>query len=154
MRPTEGRLVARKLTDYSLSVYASRTYLERNELIHAVADLGGQTLITYVPDLVYSSALDYYEAFEGIPARKLECASVVGQLEAVRAWVGIAILHDYATADRQELVRILPELRFQRSYWLATHADVRGLRRIHEVEAFIVREVQAKRALFMAVDNG
>lgn len=143
-------MVARKLTDYSLSVYASRDYLERSRPIRKIGDLEGQTLITYVPDLVYSAALNYSEAFDGIPARRLECASVVGQLEAVKAGMGIGILHDYATASHPELVRILPELRFQRSYWLVTHADVRGLRRIHEVEAFIVQEVQAKRSLFIA----
>lgn len=153
MRPTEGRLVARKLTDYSLGVYAARSYLRRSASITALDDLNGQTLITYVPDLAYSAALNYYEAFNGISARRLECASVVGQLEAVKAGAGIGILHDYATTDYPELIRILPELRFQRSYWLVTHADVRGLRRVREVEAFIVEEVRAQRSRFISGED-
>ncbi|WP_029351816.1 LysR family transcriptional regulator [Bosea sp. 117] len=149
-RPSEGRLIARKLTDYTLGVYASRDYLARTGPIAHLAALAGRILVTYVPDLVYSPALDYFEAFRELEARRLECASVVGQMEAVRAGAGVGILHDYAAETHGELVRILPEIAFRRSYWLVTHADVRDLRRVAEVEDFIVGEVQAARGRFVA----
>lgn len=149
-RPQEGRLVARKLTAYTLGVYASRACLERTGAVENLAALAGRTLVTYVPDLVYSPALDYFEAFREIEAPRLECASVVGQMEAVRAGAGIGILHDYAAQEHGELVRLLPELRFERAYWLVTHADIHALRRVEEVERFIVDTVQAERARFVA----
>ena len=149
-RPQEGRLVARKLTDYTLGVYASRAYLERTGPVGDLGALSGRTLVTYVPDLVYSPALDYFETFREIEARRLECASVVGQMEAVRAGAGIGILHDYAAREHGELVRLLPDLGFQRAYWLVTHADIHALRRVQEVEGFIVDAVQAERARFIA----
>lgn len=147
-RPSEGRLVARKLTDYTLGVYASHDYLERTGAIAETRDLAGRLLVTYVPDLVYSPALDYFEAFREIEARRLECASVVGQMEAVRAGAGVGILHDYAARTHAELVQVLPELSFRRSYWLVTHADIRDLRRISEVEDFIAEAVREARASF------
>jgi DNA-binding transcriptional LysR family regulator len=149
-RPQEGRLVARKLTDYTLGVYASRAYLARTGPVESPAALTGRTLVTYVPDLVYSPALDYFEAFREIEARRLECASVVGQMEAVRAGAGIGILHDYAAREHGELIRLLPELGFERAYWLVTHADIHALRRVQEVEGYIVDAVQAERARFLA----
>jgi len=148
-RPSEGRLVARKLTDYTLGVYASRDYLARTSPIEEVRDLAGRLLVTYVPDLVYSPALDYFEAFREIEAHRLECASVVGQMEAVRAGAGVGILHDYAARAHPELVRLLPRMHFRRAYWLVTHADIHGLRRIREVEDFIVEAVRAVRGSFI-----
>ncbi|QFR33678.1 LysR family transcriptional regulator [Ancylobacter sp. TS-1] len=149
-RPAEGRLVARKLTDYTLGVYAAHSYLERTGPVRTLADIDGRLLVTYVADLVYSPALDYFEAFRETRARRLECASVVGQMEAVRAGAGIGILHDYAARAHPELVRLLPEMAFRRSYWLVTHADIRDLRRIREVEDFIVGAVREQRACFVA----
>ncbi|MBS9477540.1 LysR family transcriptional regulator [Ancylobacter radicis] len=148
-RPSEGRLVARKLTDYSLGVYATRDYLDRTGPIVHLTALTGRLLVTYVPDLVYSPALDYFEAFREIEARRLECASVVGQMEAVRAGAGVGILHDYAARAHPELVRLLPELSFRRSYWLVTHADIHELRRIREVEDFIAGAVREARGSFV-----
>lgn len=149
-RPQEGRLFTRKLTDYSLGVYAARAYLERTGPVRDVADLADRTLVTYVQDLAYSAGLDYMEALAEQAGRRFECASAVGQLEAVRAGGGVGILHDYAAAAQPGLVRILPEVRFERSYWLVVHADMRDLRRVAETEQFIVDEVKAARSRFLA----
>ncbi|MFG1346873.1 LysR family transcriptional regulator [Xanthobacter autotrophicus DSM 431] len=147
-RPQEGRLFSRKLTDYALGVYASRDYLARTGPVETTADLADRTLVTYVQDLAYSAGLDYMEALAEHAGRRFECASAVGQLEAVRAGGGVGILHEYAAAQQPELVRILPDIRFQRTYWLVVHADMRDLRRIAETERFIVDEVKAARASF------
>ncbi|GGF47085.1 LysR family transcriptional regulator [Azorhizobium oxalatiphilum] len=148
-RPRTGRLIGRKLTNYSLSLYAARSHLERHGPIVGEADLSDRLAVTYVQDLTYSTGLDYMEALTGLTARRFECASVVGQMEAVRAGAGVGILHDYAAAAYPELVPVLPHMRFERSYWLAMHADMRGLRRISEVEQFIVAGVQAERRTFV-----
>ena len=153
-RPSEGRLIARKLTDYSLGIYAARDYLDRTGPIGHLTALTGRVLVTYVPDLVYSPALDYFEAFRELDARRLECASVVGQMEAVRAGAGVGILHDYAARRHPELVRLLPEHSYRRSYWLVTHADIHDLRRIKEVEGFIVDAVREARGLFVSAPSG
>jgi DNA-binding transcriptional LysR family regulator len=148
-QPTEGRLVSRKLTDYRLRLYASKEYLERHGPVTELADLSGKTLVTYVADLLYSPVLDYFSALEKHTARRFECASVVAQLEAVRAGVGIGILHDYAVRQFPELQVVLPEVSYLRTYWLVTHADVRNLRRVEEVYSFILSRVRANRGLFV-----
>lgn len=147
-RPQEGRLYGRKLTDYSLSVYASRAYLAAHGPVRTREDLAAHTLITYVQDLAYSPGLDYMDALSDAAGRRFECASAVGQLEAIKAGAGIGILHDYAAAAYPELVRILPDVRFERTYWLVVHADMRDLRRIAETDRFIAGEVRANRAHF------
>ncbi len=148
-QPTEGRLVSRKLTDYRLRLYASKDYLARHGPMADLADLSGKTLVTYVADLIYSPVLDYFSGLEKYTARRYECASVVAQLEAVRAGVGVGILHDYAVRQFPELQAVLPEVSYLRTYWLVTHADLRNLRRVEEVYSFILSRVRANRGLFV-----
>ena len=62
-RPAEGRLVAAKLVDYSLGLYASRAYAERNGLPANRAELSRHSLVGYVGDLVASPSLDYAAEF-------------------------------------------------------------------------------------------
>jgi DNA-binding transcriptional LysR family regulator len=57
-RPTEGRLVASKLVDYSLGLYASRAYGEKHGLPETPAALAGHRLVGYVDDLVNTPTLD------------------------------------------------------------------------------------------------
>ncbi|MCB8819597.1 LysR family transcriptional regulator [Microvirga rosea] len=147
-RPTEGRLVSRKLTDYRLRLYASDAYLRRHGPIEEPADLAGKTLVTYVPDLLYSPVLDYFSGLEKYTSRRFECASVVAQVEAVRAGAGIGILHDYALRPFPELRLIVPSISYTRTYWLVTHAEARSLRRVEEVQSFILERVRANRGLF------
>ena len=148
-RPKQGKLIVRKLTDYSLSVYASAAYLEKHQGIASADDLNGHLFVTHVEDFVYSRALDYAAELGKRMTRHYECGSVVAQLEAVRAGHGIGILHDYAALQHPELHRLLPELRFTRTYWLMSHPDTHGTRRVAEVYAHITEAVRAARQRFV-----
>ncbi len=135
-RPAEGRLTVRKLTDYTLSLYASRDYLEKHPGLKKTAD--GHRVVAYVPDLIFSPALDYLGEFGVAENPKFECAGMIGQIEAVRAGAGIGALHDYTARSFPDLVRILPDRRVVRAYWLVTHDDVKDFARVRLVHDHIV----------------
>lgn len=147
-RPAEGRLVIRKLTDYTLHFYAARAYLDEHGRPSGPEQLKAHMLVTYVQDQLFSPALNFMPEFFGPAYRRLECVSAVGQEAAVRAGAGVGILHDYHAARDPNLERVLPELGFQRTYWLVTHLDSQNSLRIRAVTDFIANEVQANRALF------
>lgn len=149
-RPKQGRLIVSKLVNYTLSVYASDTYLRREGPIKAQSDLSGRLFVTHIEDFAYSRALDYASVVGKLMSRRYECGSVVAQMEAVRAGHGIGILHDYAARRFPELRRLLPDIRFVRSYWLTSHPDTHGTRRVQEVHRFIVASVKAARSSFAA----
>ena len=144
-RPEKGRLVARKLTDYTLGLYASRGYLATRPPPGAPAGLAGHRLVGYVEDLIAAPALNYAADFLRGWRSDLEISSAIGQLEAVRAGAGIGVLHDYLARDAG-LVRVLPGLRAVRSYWLAIHENLRDVARVRAAAGFLteaVREAQA-----------
>lgn len=135
-RPAEGRLTVRKLTDYTLSLYASRDYLARHPGLKKKTD--GHRVVAYVPDLIFSPALDYLADFGLAENPKFECAGMIGQIEAVRAGAGIGALHDYTARSFPDLVHILPERRITRAYWLVSHDDVKDFARVRLVHDHIV----------------
>jgi DNA-binding transcriptional LysR family regulator len=148
-KPEKGRFVARKLTDYSLGVYASATYLAARPAPRAVADLKSHRLIGYVEEHAFSTALDYVrELYDGAPTG-FECTSAVTQLEAMRAGLGLGVVHDYIARRFADLIRVLPERRAMRSYWIVTHEDTRGLGRIRAVHDHLVAAAERDRSAFV-----
>ncbi len=147
-RPREGRLVARKLTDYSLGLYASRTYLDRHGTPETLDDLAHHRLVGYVDDLLYTASLDYTGEFLRHWRSTLSVSSAMGQTEAVRAGAGIGILHTFMASGDAHLVPVLPLHTVTRAYWTVMHEDLRGVRRIGVVSDFLAEIVARARSIF------
>lgn len=148
-RPREGRLVARKLTDYALGLYAARDYLDRYGTPQTLADLSQHRLVGYVEDLIYTASLDYTASFLKGWRSAIAVSSAMGQTEAVQAGAGIGILHAFMARGRQGLVPVLPEHSLTRAYWTVMHEDLRGLRRVGVVAEFLAEIVARERASFL-----
>lgn len=142
-RPGAGRLRVRKLTDYTLRLYASAGYLSGSSPVQSRTDLQSHTLIGYVDDLIYSSQLRYFD--EVLPGLRPQLCSpsIVAQLEMVAAGAGVGILPDFMAARRDGLVPVLTGvIEVSRSFWLAMHEDVAGLKR-NRLMADFLSEVMA-----------
>ena len=147
-RPTEGRLVAAKLVDYTLAIYASRDYVEAHGLPQSTDDLLKHRLIGYVPDLIVSPSLDYARQFHPQWEARFSVSSALGQVEAVRAGAGVGILHSFIARKHPELVLVEAIKPIRRAYWLVYHESVRPVRRIQAVAGFIAQAVERDRGLF------
>lgn len=147
--PPDGRLTVRKLTEYGLGLYAARSYFRGRAMPARPDDLRRHLMVTSVQELHYSEALTYFPPAFDPGQRRLECASVLAQMEAVKAGAGIGVLHDYATRDVPELVRVLPQLQIRRTYHLVAHVDTRRIARIDEAYRFVVEAVEAAGDLFL-----
>ncbi len=148
-RPTEGRLVAGKLVDYTLGLFASRAYAEQHGLPQTVGELAAHRLVGYVPDLVVSPSLDYAAEFSPRWDAGFSISSALGQAEAVRAGAGIGIVHTFVARSLQELVPVTAAPPIRRAYWLVYHESMRPLRRIQTVAEFITKTVERERTLFV-----
>jgi DNA-binding transcriptional LysR family regulator len=145
-KPESGRFVARKLTDYTLGLYASAAYLDAHGA--PGPDFSGHRLIGYVEEYAFSGALSYVSELFGDKPTQFECASAVTQLEAVRAGVGLGVVHDFIARRFPDLRRVLPERTAARAYWIVTHEDTRTLRRLRAAHDHIVAAVERDRGIF------
>ncbi|MBW3097079.1 LysR family transcriptional regulator [Pseudohoeflea coraliihabitans] len=148
-QPAMGRLVSRKLLDYSLSLYASKSYLEEMGRPKSADDLRAHRLISYVEDLIFSPSLHFTREILRNWSAHFEISSAIGQVEAVRSGAGIAVLHDFIAPDHPELERVLPDYRIERSYYMVYHEAARELARLRTVADFITEAAAAERLRFL-----
>ncbi|MFC4623769.1 LysR family transcriptional regulator [Daeguia caeni] len=147
-RPEQGRLIARKLVDYTLALFAHRSYLEANGTPQSVEELGNHRLIGYVEDLVVTPSLAYASEISRDWKPDFEISSTLGQMEAVRAGGGIGILHSFIARADPDLIPVLPDRVIRRSYWLTYHESARTLRRVTAISALISELVENEKSLF------
>ncbi|WP_046630814.1 LysR family transcriptional regulator [Neorhizobium galegae] len=148
-RPEQGRLVSSKLTDYTLGLYASKTYLDQAGTPRTVEALKSHPRIGYVEDLIFSPSLNFTGEVMRDWDASFEISSAIGQTEAVRSGAGVGILHDYVARQYPELVRVLPETVIRRSYWTTYHETTRDLMRLRTVVEFLKELVDGESHIFV-----
>lgn len=149
-RPSEGRLYARKLTDYGLGLYAARSYLDAHGPIEDTADLAGHVFIGYIADLLHAPELDYLNHLDAAVETRIESSNLVAQLRAAVAGAGLCVLPYFIAACEPALVPVLPDsIALTRSFWMVAHADLKDLARIRLTMAFIADEVAGAQGAFL-----
>jgi len=147
--PQEGRLYARKLTDYRLGLYATAAYLDARPPILDREGLVGQHFIGYIDDLIFAPELDYIESIGKITPR-IKSSSLVAQVRATAVGAGLCMLPDFIARSEPALVPVLAgEVAITRSFWLIVHEDMRSLARIAVAADFIADLVRREQALFL-----
>ena len=145
-RPKAGPMVARKLSDYTLRLYASRSYLEARGTPRAPGNLAvGHRLIGYIPDLLYAPELRYLDEIHPGLAPTLRSSSINAQHQLLAAGAGIGVLPCFIGDADAGLVSVLPERRITRTFWLVTHKDTHQLARVRAGKDWILGAVQRGR---------
>ncbi len=147
-RPQKGRLKATKLTDYSLGLYAAKTYVAKHGAPQSIADLGDHELVGYVDDLIYTPELEFNKSFWPGWNSQIEISSAQAQVTAVKSGAGIGVLHDFVVHDDPDLVPLFPETKAERSYWVVWHEAMDAIPHIAVTTRFIVEKVRQDRSLF------
>jgi DNA-binding transcriptional LysR family regulator len=130
-KPSVGRLVARALTNYTLHLYATRTYLRKAPPARSLADLKQHQMIT---NIVSVPQYDFLAEILSDVQAKLRFKSINAQLSAVEAGLGISLMPRYMAGSRKSLAPVLPEqARVTRTFWMSMHEDMRHVRRVMTV---------------------
>jgi DNA-binding transcriptional LysR family regulator len=133
-RPRKGRLVAAKLGDYGLRLYAAADYLDERGVPASADELRGHSLISYVPEFIYSPELDYLSEIGAGLEPVARSTSINVQHRLVASGTGIGVLPRFIGDRDANLRPVLPDaVEIRRSFWLVTHSDVRRLARIEAV---------------------
>jgi len=138
-RPRAGPLIARKLTDYALRLYASRTYMDRFGCPMAPDQLAsGHRLVGYIPDLLYAPELRYLDEIHPGLAPGVRSSSINAQYRLVSAGAGIGVLPCFIGDPEKSLAAVLPELTITRSFWLVHHKDTVNLAKVQAFTRWLV----------------
>jgi DNA-binding transcriptional LysR family regulator len=148
-QPPGGRLVARRLVDYRLGLYASRAYLAVKGAVDDVAKLGDHPFVGYIDELIDLPDLRYLEQIAPTARTVFRSSSIAAQQAAVAAGLGMGVLHVFTAEQDDRLVRLMAdEIEVIRSYWLIFHADQQRLPRVRAVIDFLDELVRDNRAVF------
>jgi DNA-binding transcriptional LysR family regulator len=149
-RPEHGRLFSRKLTDYTLHLYASRDYLRNNGPITRKEEFADHVLIGYIPELIFAPELDYIFNIGEHLGPRLSSTNLFAQMRATEAGTGLCILPDFMARHVPALVPVLPQvIELKRTFWLIAHQDSRDSARVQTVIRFIVDQVDRAHGQFM-----
>ena len=150
-RPRAGPVIARKLSDYSLQLFAAPGYLaERGEPLRPADLASGHRLIGYIPDLIYAPELRYLDEIQPGLAPHLRSSSINAQHQLIAAGAGIGVLPSFIGRADPGLRCVLPEQRILRTFWLATHKDTHQLARVRAGRGWILELVQRYRDELLA----
>lgn len=143
-RPTQNDLVARKITDVPLGLFAHRSYLERHPAPNSASELSDHVLLGQDRN---PSLLNAYNAL-GMSLTpnsfQFRTDNNIATISAIRAGIGIGPLHIGMAEKWQDVVQVLPELPVPSlEIWLACHADVRHNKRIRMVMDFLAQNLRS-----------
>lgn len=136
-RPTAGRLMAQKITDYKLHLAATKGYLDNHPPIKTLKDLKGHRVIGYIPDMIFDKEVDYLGQ-TGVDRVTLASNSVAVQVNWVRQGAGLAVVHDFCMPTLPDICRVLPSMiSLTRTFYLVRHLDDRRVERLNRFAELI-----------------
>ncbi len=134
LRPAQGSLVARRLGEARIGLFAHRAYLDRAGRPATLADLRAHLLIGPDGD---AAALAGLEAFGGAIGRsdlRLRTDSEAALIASVRAGLGIGAMQAGIAARDPLLEPVLPGVvTWSLEAWLVLHEDLRRLPLVRRV---------------------
>lgn len=149
-RPQAGPVIARKLSDYGLRLYASKDYLSEFGTPTAAKDLAqGHRLIGYMPDLIYAPELRYLDEFHPGMVTQARSSSINAQHQLIAAGGGVGVLPCFIGDLDENLEPVIPEKQITRSFWLVMHKDNYQLTRIRAGRDWLVDLVQKHRQVLL-----
>lgn len=136
-KPSEPQLYFESLGTYRLGLYASRDYAAQHSLPEHVDELSLHRLVGYVEDLLFSERLNVARTVWSGWQSNIAISSPVAQVEAVKAGLGIGVLHDFLLDNMDGLLPVLPGLDLSREFFLVSHPTMDRIPRIHTVLEFM-----------------
>jgi len=133
VRPREEDLWGRRLAAVTWTIYGSPAYLDaKREPLSVPADLAGHALIGWEKHVTGIQAADWLAHSVPVETFVYRTSSLINQLLAAKAGIGLALLPCYLGDGDQGLARALtdpvPELSGE--LWIVTHADLKAAARV------------------------
>ncbi len=157
LEPSSHRdVICRKITDYRLFLYASKSYIEERELdIESVDSIRTGAFSGYIPDILYSEQLNFNQHIGSALNERFQGATVMSQYQYLASGGGFGVLPYFMACQDDRLIQVMPErFGFLRSYWLLIPGELHRRANIRALAQEIDRQVYNNRKLFMPDSQG
>jgi DNA-binding transcriptional LysR family regulator len=144
--PKQPDLIQRHVASFGWHVVASPEYLKKNGTPQRPEDLDSHRIIVwgeYRPPVDEINWLAEVGRRPGQGRRPVvEMNSLAGMLRAVQSGLGLAALPDYAAAEMEGMVRVLPDLKTPRiNAYFVYPEEMRNSKRVSVFRDFLVAEL-------------
>ncbi|WP_322999321.1 LysR family transcriptional regulator [Castellaniella sp.] len=147
-RPQRGPYLCTKLADYTLQLYGTQDYLDRQPPIRHRHDLERHRFIGYVDELLFSDRLRYLDDLAPAANVVFRSTSVLAQYQAVLGGQALAILPCFLAAQDSRLAPVLArDIHVTRSFWMYCHEDLRQTRRVMALWDYLKHAIDLNRDL-------
>lgn len=141
LEPREPELVARRVGEIELSVFAAPAYLERRGVPERGAQLAGHDVLAYHGDLANGVEARWLADHAERARTVLRVTSVFNLADAASAGLGIAVLPRHLADPGLRELDLAPAPE-SRGVWIVYHRDARGDARIQAVGDFLAAHVK------------
>ena len=149
--PERGRLIVRKVGQFTVGLYGAASYLEGAGTPETIEDLQGHTFITYVDDLISVPHVRWLPDLVANPKTPFVCTSLTSQYYAACEGGGLVMLPHFMGGQSDKLVRIMKtEINLVRDWWLVVHQDLQSVPRIRAVIDFITVSMRRDHDVLMS----
>lgn len=147
-RPQQAELVARRICDLTLGLYASHGYIDEMGRPESRADLDRHRGVAFDEGDVYTGAGAFLEKGLGGAHVVFRANTLGAQRAAIQAGMGIGGQTCFIADREPELVRVLPEVEVRFEIWLVTHPGLRRSARIRAVYDFLAERLKQSAPMF------
>lgn len=146
-RPQQADLIARRVGHHVLGLFAAAEYLARRGTPARVEELAAHDIVGYDESIGHVAQAKWLLRHVSAEQLVFRSNSLLSQLQATRAGIGIGT-HSALIGNRDPgLVRVLPEIDVTRQdIWLVTHPDLRRSARIRAMFDFLAELITTHRA--------
>lgn len=126
-KPQGDKMSITKIGAFGVGLYASEDYINAHGVPKSTEDLTQHKYVGYLDQFVELNAVRWLEELVRQPHIVFWSNSMIAQRSAARGGLGIVALPHFALAERESLVRVMPDYSVQRSLWMTVHQDLRNL---------------------------
>lgn len=143
MRPTQDALLAKRIGEARVGLFASRSYVEKHGAPQLLSDSGEHTAIGYDRDSLMAAAIAAINMPVGRDFFNLRTDSDLAQLAMMRAGFGISGCQLGIARRYPDLIQVLPQIRFGLEVWVVMHEDLKSSRRMRAMFDHLVEHLTA-----------
>lgn len=144
------RVASRRLTDYRMFVYGTKSYLKQAERIRSKEDLARHPFVGYVEEHLFSPELSFPSAIGVNYHARVRSTNLLTQVHSTLSGQCLCIIPAYVAAAFPTLTPVLPDqVEVTRTFHMHVHEDHWKAAHVRAVANFIAEQVDASTSLFM-----